>query len=120
MLFHNTQSNDSQSNDARFMHKLYLSLQRGKQPTSHQKTERPQWIIQIRFVYVPLKLTAEKVKHNFFLIAQTLCHQHRLLVFRINLSKLIIVLGGFFAIFSVIRIITIFLFLMHALYTHMM
>ena len=26
MLAHNTQSNDSRSNDARFMHKLHLSL----------------------------------------------------------------------------------------------
>ena len=124
MLFHNTQYIDSRSNNARFMHKLYLSLQRGKESTSHQKVERPQWIIQIGFVYVPLKLRAEKVKQHFFLIVQTLCHQHRLLVFRIYLCKLVIVPGGFFAIITVIIIviiiITISLFLMHAPYTHMM
>ena len=106
------------------MHILYLSLQRGKESTSHQKVERPQWIIQIGFVYVPLKLRAEKVKQHFFLIVQTLCHQHRLLVFRINLCKLVIVPGGFFAIITVIIIviiiITISLFLMHAPYTYMM
>ena len=82
-----SRSNDSRSNDARYTHKLCLSLQRGKQPTSHRKVERPRWVIQIGFVYAPLKLRAEKVKHNFFLIVRTLCQHHSLLVYRINLCN---------------------------------
>ena len=50
-----------------------------------EKLKGLKWIIQIGFIYVPLELRAEKVKHNFFLIAATLCHHHSLLVYRINL-----------------------------------
>ena len=55
VLFHNTRFNDSRSNNALFMHKLYLFLDAinrmmwGTQTTLPWKVKRFNWIIQIRF-----------------------------------------------------------------------
>ena len=63
---------DTQSNDERFMHKLYLSLHvikktgMGIQPTSRRKVKRFYWIIQIGLEFLPLKLKSDEIKFSFF------------------------------------------------------
>ena len=66
----------------------YTVLCKGGNSLHHiKKLKGLKWIIKIGFIYVPLKLRAEKVKHNFFLIVSTFCHHHNLLVYRINLRN---------------------------------
>ena len=71
VLFHDTRSNDSRSSDARFMHKLCLSLNvnvmnERAQATSHRKVERFHWTIQIKLDSFPLKQKSDKIEHSLF------------------------------------------------------
>ena len=85
VLFHNSRYNDSRSDNARSRINYAFFCKGGNSLHRIEKLKDLKWVIPIGFIYVPLKLRAEKVKHNFFLVVRTLCHRHSLFVYRINL-----------------------------------
>ena len=80
---YDTMIRDQTMHDSRINYAFFCK--RGNSLHRIEKLKGLKWVIQIGFIYVPLKLRAEKVKHNFFLVVRTLCHRHSLFVYRINL-----------------------------------
>ena len=80
VLFRNAWSNNSRSNDAWFVDKLYLflpvtnRLTRGKQHILHWELEKINWLNQIGLDSLPLKLQSHKIKCSFFLVMHILFH----------------------------------------------